>query len=90
MLKLGLCKLYFPENFACKFPRIAGFSKKLDIRRRREKLFYPIGLLFLLVKHLHEHFVPGSIFFRYFAPLSAQRYLEQPGLPALSFQALII
>lgn len=38
MLELGLCKPYFPENFACQFARIAGFSKKLDIRRRREKL----------------------------------------------------
>lgn len=47
--------------------------------------FHPAGLLFLLERPLHQHFVVVSSFLYYFSCMSPQRYLEQPGLPPLSF-----
>lgn len=56
-------------------------------RGRRD--FHPVCLLFLFIRPLCQHFVPVSSFFYYFACLSSQKYVEQPGHPPLSFEALI-
>lgn len=47
--------------------------------------FYSFFWFVILVIKVHKYFVLGSSFFWYFARLSPQRYLKQPGLLPLRF-----